>query len=232
MNALVDKPEPTFFRVGSSVIKDGVVKAMTAADLKVYLVLSLHANWTTGRCWPSYGTIHDLTGCSRGSIAAAIRRLELLGAISHRKEKAYNGRRNVYTVFRALLTFSGGQSNREDGPPSDRKRDKSGRFQSSRMDDPQSIATDAPQSGGVDQNEIYPNESNRKRSKEPASETSARQSLIISEDTIKELLKVKTKNQIREMLRQGNYPSPEFLFGEEEAVSPEGQARDPQVTLD
>jgi hypothetical protein len=43
MNA-ADKPKPQFFRVGSSVVKDGAVKAMTAVDLKFYLVLALHAN--------------------------------------------------------------------------------------------------------------------------------------------------------------------------------------------
>lgn len=232
MNAPEEKPEPKFFRVGSSLVKDGAVKAMAAVDLKVYMVLALHANWTTGQCWPSYKTIRDLTGCSRGSIADAIRRLELLGTISHRKEKAHNGRRNVYSVFRTLRPSSEGQSSRMDYPPSGRKRDKSGRFQSSRMDDAQSSTTDDLQSSGVDQNEIYLNESNRKRSKEPASETSARHSFIISENTVKELLKVKSKEQICEMLRQRNYPIPRFLFGEEETVSPEVQAHDHQVTPD
>lgn len=209
---------------------------MTAVDLKVYMVLALHANWTTGECWPSYRTIHDLSGCSRESISGSIRRLVQLGAISFRHEKAHNGRRNVYTVFRTLRPSSGGQSIPTDYPPAERKRDKLGRFQSSRTDDPWSRTTDVPQSSRTDQNYIHLNESNRTRSKEPppppptggngqASETSARPVLTISEGILREFLKIKTKAQVRDMLNQGNYPIPEFLLGEEENVSPEGQAK-------
>lgn len=230
-----DKPKPQFFRVGSSVVKEGAVKDMTAVDLKVYMVLALHANWTTGKCWPSYRTIHDLSGCSRNSISDSIRRLIQLGAVSFRHEKAYNGRRNVYTVFRTLQPSSGTRSSATDYPLAVRKRDKSGRFQSSRTDDPRSTLTDDPQSSRTDQNESYLNESKRTRSKESplrpprgcgqASETSARPVLTISEGTLREYLKIKTKAQVRDMLKQGNYPIPEFLLGEEEDVSPEGQAK-------
>jgi len=46
-----------------------------------------------------------------------------------------------------------------------------------------------------------------------ASETSARPSLIISEDTIREFLKNKSREDVIEMLKQGNYPIPPFLLG-------------------
>lgn len=155
-----------FFRIGSSVVKNGAVKAMTAVDLKVYLVLALHANWTTGRCWPSYMTIKALSGCSKSSIAVALRHLVQLGAVSFGSEKAHTGRRNVYTVFRTLRPSSGGRSSAKDYPPAKRKRDKSGRFQSSRTDDTRSTLTDDPESSRTDQNESYLKESNRTRSKE------------------------------------------------------------------
>ena len=166
MNAADEKPKPQFFRIGSSIVKDGAVKAMTAGDLKVFLVLSLHTNWTTGKCWPSYRTLHDLTGCSRTTIAAATRHLYQLGLISCRREKAHNGRRNVYVVFRTIQPPSGGQSSVTDYPPSDKSRNEKGRFQSSHTDDPRSRTTHDPQSSRTDQNEIYLNEINRTRSKE------------------------------------------------------------------
>jgi hypothetical protein len=230
-----DKPKTLFFRVGTSVMDEGALRQMSGVDLKVYAVLSRHADWYTGKCWPSYKTIRSLSGCSFESISSAVRRLVRLGTISVRKEKARNGLRNVYTVFRTLQPSSGIHSRTTEYPLAKKKRDNLGRFQSSRAEDPCSRTTEYPHSSRTDQNEINLNEINGIRLKEfpprpqrgsgQASETSARPVLTISEGILRKYLKIKTKAQVRDMLRQGNRPIPEFLLGEEENVSPEGQAK-------
>jgi len=164
------KREP-FFRIGTALVKEGALKDMTAADLKVFMVLSLHANWRTGHCWPSYERIREFTGCSRSSIASALRHLAQIGQISSRYEKAHNGRRNVYTVFRTLQPTREGRSSHADSPPSVSRRDARGCFQSSRADEGWSSHTDDPQSSGADENEFHLNESKLKRSKEDAPPT-------------------------------------------------------------
>lgn len=183
MNATNEKFEPQFFRVGSSVVKDGALRAMTSAELRVLMVLSLHANWRTGKCWPSYRTIRDLSGCSRTSISSAVQGLVKLGAISVQKEKVKNGRRNVYTVFRTLQASPRTQSRTADDPPAKKNHDVLGRFQSSRTDDPRSRTTDDPRSSRVDQNDINLNENEGTRSKEVAPPAPSRGSDRAPEDS-------------------------------------------------
>src|SRR4030042_5108920 len=213
MEEAAERDRPGFFRVGSDVVKKGVLEAMTSADVKVYLVLALHANWRTGKCWPTVRTIRALSVCSLSSVISAIGRLSSLGAISYRKIKSRSGVRNEYTVFRSLQLPSGGCSSRTEDPPKKQARDDSGRFFrggcSSRTEDPCSSATEDPCSTATEQNEIYLNEIERRtRSKEDAppapsrgsghaSEASARpmppSPLSISEATIKTTLRAQGK---------------------------------------
>jgi hypothetical protein len=220
-----DKPKAQFFRVGTSIVQNGAVKDMTAVDLKVYMVLALHANWRTGRCWPSYRTIRGLTGCSFDSIADAIRRLVGLGAISAQRDKIKRGRRNTYTVHRTIQPPPGICSERTEHPSVKQKRDAKGRYRSERTDKVCSERTEDLCSDGTEQNEIHLNEIHRTRSKESpppppsggnghSSEALARPSLIISDQTVKELVKVKGREEVLELLKKGNYPIPLFLLAE------------------
>jgi len=236
-----EEPKAQFFRVGSSLVKEGALKFMTASSLKVYIILALHANWTTGKCWPSYGTIGALSGCSRNSIAGAIRQLIQLGAISCHKEKAENGLRNLYTVFRNLQVSSGTQSRTTDYPLRNKNRDDLGRFRSIGKDERRSRETDSPPSSTVDQNEIYLNESKRTRSKESppapkgsgrAPETIAQPLLTISRETILSVLKYRSRQEVIDMLRNGNYLIPEFLLsGTGDEVVPDGHDCEPQPAV-
>lgn len=223
-----DKPKAKFFRVGTSIVQSGVVKDMTAVDLKVYMVLALHANWRTGRCWPSYRTIRDLTGCSFDSIADGIRRLVGLGAISAQRDRGKRGRRNFYTVYRTLRPSPGICSKCTEHPSVKQNRDAKGRYRSERTDEVCSERTEDLCSDGTEQNEIYLNESKGTRSKESpppppsggngrSSETSARPSYIISDQTVKELVKVKGREEVLDLLKKGGYPVPSFLLAGREA---------------
>jgi len=230
-----DKPKPQFFRVGSSLVKDGALRGMTAVDLKVYMVLALHANWTTGKCWPSYKTIRTLSGCSFDCIATATRRLVGLGTISISKEKGKKGRRNVYTVFRTLRPSPGTRSDGTEYPPTVKqkhnKRDALGRYRSDGTEAYRSERTEDPHSDGTEQNEIYINESDGIRSK--SFEANERHSLI-SPETFKKLEKERGRAWTLAYAREHNYPIPEELLRGEEtnAASPETQVYDPQAPPD
>jgi hypothetical protein len=224
-----EKPKPSFFRVGTSVITGGAVKAMTAVDLKVYLTLALHANWRTGRCWPSYRTIRELTGCSFDCIADAIRRLTDLGTISAQRDKVKRGRRNTYTVHRIPPPSPGICSERTEDPLANQNRDARGRFCSDRTEEVCSEQTEDLCSDGTEQNEIHLNEIHRTGSKEspppppgggngsgskgPEPPTPR---MEISEEVIRKLKKAIGKEAVLKELRKGNYPIPEFLLTEEE----------------
>ena len=209
-----DKPQ--FFRIGSSVVTEGALKAMTAVDMKVYMVLAMHANWTTGKCWPSYRTIRTLTGCSFDCIADAIRRLVRLGAISAQRDRGKRGRRNYYTVYRTIQPSPGICSEQPEHKPIQQNRDQKGRYRSERTDKVCSDGTEDLCSDGTEQNDIHLNNVHQTRSKgEDASEASARHSLIISEKILKDLEKKWGREKLRQYMREKNYP--ETLLGEEAA---------------
>jgi hypothetical protein len=115
-----------FFRVASDLVTQGALKTMTAVDLKVLLALAFHANWRTGRCWPSYRKLRELTGASMTSISGSIGRLVDLGAIV--KMGKGKGRRAEYRVMRTLQSSPDKCSSRTERSQRNRKRGSKGRW--------------------------------------------------------------------------------------------------------
>ncbi|MBE3109989.1 MAG: hypothetical protein IMZ46_05655 [Acidobacteria bacterium] len=65
-----------------------------------------------------------------------------------------------------------------------------------------------------------------------APEAVARPVHTITEGTLREILKVKSKEEVIAMLKQGNYPIPEFLLGGGEDINPNGQDHHPPSAPD
>jgi hypothetical protein len=61
----------------------------------LFVVLSYHRNASSGKAWPSYDRIQELTGMRREMIAKSIQQLESKGWLT--KKKRF-GNSNVYTL--------------------------------------------------------------------------------------------------------------------------------------
>jgi len=95
-------------RVPERFLKNKMVKIVGAEAYAVFSIIILHARWSgdnTGEAWPTYNTIHELTGFHRHTIAEAVKRLEGGGYIHvelkrrKRKDGTEFGRpRNHYKV--------------------------------------------------------------------------------------------------------------------------------------
>lgn len=68
---------------------------LPAAGVKVYIVLSKHANRKTCKCWPKEATIAAEAGYSERSVEAAVRDLKERGLIASQKRRKHN----VYTLL-------------------------------------------------------------------------------------------------------------------------------------
>lgn len=74
-------------RISSDLIDDGLLR-LPGNALKVYLIIAMHANYTTGVSWPTFNTIRAYTGIvDNRTIANAIKILKARGFIEYEKRK-------------------------------------------------------------------------------------------------------------------------------------------------
>jgi DNA-binding transcriptional MocR family regulator len=86
--------ESTWFHVFRDMIESGDIAKMGPHAVTVYLVIKAHANFSTGRAFPSIETIMEKSGVSESQVKRELKTLEEFGYISKEKK----GRSNTYTL--------------------------------------------------------------------------------------------------------------------------------------
>jgi hypothetical protein len=95
-----------FFRVDHELLRSPAFQELGGSAIKVYLVLGLYADFTTGWGYPSIRTIAKQAGLSRQTVLAAVGELARRGLVATSKS---TGRSTAYKIIRQA-------------PPSDRSR--------------------------------------------------------------------------------------------------------------
>jgi len=86
-----------FFRIEHGLLKSEVFRSLSGSAVKVYLVVGMHADFTTGWAYPSVRTIARQTGMCRQTILDAIDELRAGGLLELHKVA---GRSTAYRVVR------------------------------------------------------------------------------------------------------------------------------------
>lgn len=110
MDKVADKRKHSFFQIDNEIVDDERVKAY---DMAVYFCLARYANRETDEAFPAISTLERLTGMSRNTVRASLKRLEELRYISieprHLEGKnAFQS--NLYTLLDAKTAYSEGRS--------------------------------------------------------------------------------------------------------------------------
>ena len=95
-----DEKDRNFFKIPWAIIDSGLLARIKPSEVKVYLALSRHADYKTGRAFPSIALICKLSGMNKNVVCRATERLEYFGVIEkYRAPKAFKYK-NVYRVLR------------------------------------------------------------------------------------------------------------------------------------
>ena len=86
-----------FFRVDHELLRSPAFQELGGSAIKVYLVLGLYADFTTGWAYPSIRTIAKQAGLSRQTVLAAIVELARRGLVATSKSA---GRSTAYKIIR------------------------------------------------------------------------------------------------------------------------------------
>ena len=86
-----------FFRVEHDLLRSEAFQKLGGSAIKVYLVLGLHADFTTGWAYPSIRTIAKIAGLSRQTVLDAIAELSGMGLLAMSKSP---GRSTAYKIVR------------------------------------------------------------------------------------------------------------------------------------
>jgi DNA-binding transcriptional MocR family regulator len=214
--------ESPFFRIANAVVTSGLIKIMTAVDIKVYLTLAQHANWRTGWAYPSIRRLRDLTGASLTSIIKAARRLVGFGLISAerngRRFPQLDPRQIVYQVHRTPQASPDDRSSGKEKSTMIRKRDNSGKYCSSRKETSCSSDRYGSCSSGKEPNKISElddlNENAGPKRPEPSLKRSD-----VSNETVKMIMKEIGPHKTLEYLQRGKHAIPPFVLAACEALS-------------
>ncbi len=224
MSALAEKAGAWFLRLPTEIVKSAyIMDNASATDWRVLLAIAKHQGYQNRRTFPLYiAKTAEEARCSRRAADRSISWWVSIGALLKTKRR----RVNVYEIPRHFSVPPGISATPRHNTPRHLKRDGQGRIMPSagipKM--PPHGIIDMPAHGILNQrssSEIF-NENPPpppKGGNGRASETSARPSLSLSEDTIKELIKATSRERVLEMLKQGNYPIPEFLLKKGEPVT-------------
>lgn len=214
--------ESLFFRIANSFVTSGLIKNMTAVDIKVYLTLAQHANWRTGWAYPSVRRLRGLTGASLTSIIKAVRRLVGFGLISAerngRRFPQLDPRQIVYQVFRTPQASPDDRSSDKEESTMIRKRDNSGKYCSSRKEGSCSSDRYGSCSSGKEQNKTYELKDLNKNAGPKPPEPSFKPK-IISDETVMKIMEAIGPFKTLEHLQRGKYSIPPFVFAACEGLS-------------
>jgi hypothetical protein len=192
----------------------------SATDWRVFLAICRHQGWKEGPCYrKTFALAVDRTAeqarCSRRAALRSIGWWVRVGALKVTKRR----RMNVYEIVATVPVSPGNGASPRHKTPRDPKRGELGRYV------PSAVTGKVPPGGtckvpahGTPNQKSYSEVSSENPLPSPrggnghSSEASARPSLSISEGTLREVLKVKSREEVLIMLRQGNYPIPEWLL--------------------
>jgi hypothetical protein len=93
---------PGWFRVPNALLRDHAGE-IGAAGIALYCALAMHAN-KDGACWPSLGTLADLTGLSRRTVIRTIRVLERASLVKVER-RVGRTQTNTYRISASLAPF-------------------------------------------------------------------------------------------------------------------------------
>ena len=216
-----DQKRAWFMRVATAIIKSPeIMDDASATDWRILLTICQHQGWKKGpryrKTFPlSVSRTAEEARCSRRAALRSIGWWCRMGAL--RKTKDH--RRNVYEIAITLPPSPGIGASPRHNTPRNPKRGDMGRYVPSAVTRkvPAHGTSEVPAHGTPNQkslsevlNENLPPPPTGRNGR--SSETSVRPSLIISEDTVRELMKIKSKAEVLELLRRGNHPIPEFLL--------------------
>jgi DNA-binding transcriptional ArsR family regulator len=91
--------EVTWFHVFKAMIDDGELAKMGTSAFATYCVIKSHANFSTGKAFPSIETICKKSGISERQVKIDLKTLEQHGYIIKEKQ----GRNNIYTLREKIL---------------------------------------------------------------------------------------------------------------------------------
>ena len=216
--------QPWFLRIPIDVVRNRfILENASAVDWSVLLAIAQHQGYKNRRTFPiSIDRTAEEAGCCRRAAIKSITWWVNLRVLLKTKQR----RLNVYEIAQHFSIAPGKGALHGHKTPRTQKRNHMGRYVHStdthkvhRTDTFKVHGTDTPNQKSL--SEVF----NENPPPPPtggnghASEASARPlppaPLSISEATIKELVKVKGKAGILELLKKGNYPIPEFLLAEE-----------------
>ncbi len=89
-----------FLKVPNTLVDSGLLARMKPSEIKVYLAIAKHADYKTGRSFPSIALLCNLTGMNKNVVCKATKKLEYYGLNKkYRAPKAFKYR-SVYRVLR------------------------------------------------------------------------------------------------------------------------------------
>jgi hypothetical protein len=210
-----------FMRVPTDLLsRPHIWEEASATDWRVFLSICRHQGWKVGPNYrKTFALAVDRTAeearCSRRAALRSIAWWCQMGALKVTKRR----RMNVYEIVSAVPVSPGNGASPRHKTPRDPKRGDIGRYV------PSAVTGKVPAGGtckvpahGTPNQKSYSEVSSENPLPSPrggnghSSEASARPSLSISEGTLREILKVKSREEVLIMLRQGNYPIPEWLL--------------------
>ena len=222
-----DKETHWFLRLPTDILKsDYIMSNATAADWRVLISIAKHQGYQTRRTFPlSIAKTTEEARCDRRTVFRSIGWWCKVGALLKTKRR----RVNVYEIPRHFTAPPGIGDSLRHNTRRQPKRDGQGRFVPSRVTRKvtphgtiEVTAHGTPNQKSLSEVFIENPPPPPTGGNGHASETSARplppSPLSISEATIKELMKVKGREGVLELLKKGNYPIPEFLLSDEKSA--------------
>lgn len=217
MNRISEKPGAWFIRIPSDILRDSfIMDNASATDLRVYLAIAQHQSFKNQRTFPlAIAKTAEEARCSRRAVIRSISWWCEIGALIKTKCR----RMNVYEIPQHFTVSPRMSANPRHNKPRLLKRDVQGRIAPSvvTVKVPTHGTSEVPTHGTPNQrfsSEVFiknpppPPHGGNGRS----SETSVRPVYNnLSEETIRDFVKIKGKDKTLEMLERGNYRVPAFL---------------------
>lgn len=200
------------------VLDPEIMDTARALDWRVLHAIEIHQGYKTWRCKLSLDRIAEVARCSPKSAGNSSRRWAKWGVLKITR----TGKSNIFEVVQDFQPSPDRVHRQRHISRKSQKRGPRGKWaQSTAHQSPPSTAYQSPPCDGHITRDLLREVFNENPPPPPpggngrASETSARPVLTITEGTIRELLKIKSREEVVELLKQGNYPVPPFLLGGE-----------------
>jgi len=218
-----DEKRQWFLRFPVDIVRNPeLMNNASATDWKVFLAVALHQGYKTRRCKVGITRISKVAVCSRRAAIYSLGKWVSVGALVRSKDK--DGRCNVYEIPEHFTPPPEIGDRGRHLSQKKQKRDPRGKFMSVDCTSQVQKRCREQVQPATDHIREVLNEKTLNENLTPASpqgrsgrapEAVARPSLTLSEGVIREYLKIKSREEVIAMLRQGNHPVPEFLLGGE-----------------